>query len=117
MLARTALHHHIPAVFVTDDVRPDQRSLYRVRATSTAVATHALPVPGPQRYGESYKVVSIDAEAKVARLACGSEIAYDALINTAPLDITLRWLGQPKWADTLSHRRAITACFGCSAIL
>ena len=71
-------------------------------------------MPGPQRYGESYKVVSIDAEAKVAKLACGSEIAYDALINTAPLDITLRWLGQPKWADTLSHRRAITACFGCS---
>ena len=57
-----------------------------------------------QKYGEGCKVVSLDAEAKTARLATGAEIQYDALINTAPLDITLRWLGQPKWADTLSHR-------------
>jgi protoporphyrinogen oxidase len=59
-----------------------------------------------QRYGEGNRVVSLDAESKTARLACGEEIQYDALITTAPLDITLRWLGQPKWADTLSHRRA-----------
>ena len=59
-----------------------------------------------QKYGPDYRVVSLNAEAKVVRLACGTEIQYDALITTAPLDITLRWLGQPGWAATLSHRHA-----------
>ena len=49
-------------------------------------------------------MVSLDKDAKVATLANGQSIQYDALISTIPLDITLRWLGQPKWADTLSHR-------------
>jgi hypothetical protein len=31
------------------------------------------------------------------------QIAYDALISTIPLDVTLRWLGQPEWADGLQH--------------
>ena len=60
----------------------------------------------PQKYGPDFRVVSLDAEAKVARLACGTEIQYDALVSTMPLDTTLRWLGQPQWAATLSHRRA-----------
>ena len=59
-----------------------------------------------QRYGEEHRLVSLDAEAKVARLASGAEVAYEALVTTQPLDTTLRWLGQPKWADALSHRRA-----------
>ncbi len=45
-------------------------------------------------------------DAKVATLANGQSIQYDALVSTMPLDITLRWLGQPDWADTLSHRWA-----------
>ena len=71
----------------------------------------------PQMYGEDFRVVALDAEAKVARLACGTEIQYDALVTTQPLDITLRWLGQPEWADTLSHRRAaltlLLPCYRC----
>ncbi|BDA50044.1 hypothetical protein COCOBI_15-1720 [Coccomyxa sp. Obi] len=56
-----------------------------------------------QRYGEEYAVVSLDKDAKVATLANGQSIQYDALVSTMPLDNTLRWLGQPEWADTLSH--------------
>ncbi len=63
---------------------------------------HALPVL--QKYGEEYTVMSIDKEAKVATLACGQKIQYEALVSTMPLDLTLHWLGQPKWADELSHR-------------
>ena len=62
----------------------------------------ALPVS--QKYGEEYMVMSIDKEAKVATLACGQKIQYEALVSTMPLDLTLHWLGQPKWADELSHR-------------
>ena len=61
-----------------------------------------------QRYGEDYAVTSLDKDAKVATLANGQSIQYDALVSTMPLDITLRWLGQPDWADTLSHRWATT---------
>ncbi len=57
-----------------------------------------------QRYGEEYAVTSLDKDTKVATLANGQSIQYDALVSTMPLDITLRWLGQPEWADTLSHR-------------
>ncbi len=60
----------------------------------------------PQKYGPDFRVVSLDAGAKVARLACGTEVAYDALVSTQPLDATLTNLGQTAWADTLSHRRA-----------
>ena len=31
------------------------------------------------------------------------QVAYDALISTIPLDITLRWLGKHEWADGLQH--------------
>ncbi len=46
-----------------------------------------------QRYGEDYAVTSLDKDAKVATLANGQSIQYDALVSTMPLDITLRWLG------------------------
>lgn len=51
-------------------------------------------------------MANLDKEAKVATLANGHSIQYDALVSTMPLDITLRWLGKPEWADTLSHRHA-----------
>ena len=57
-----------------------------------------------QKYGEEYTVVGIDKEAKVATLASGQKIQYEALVSTMPLDLTLHWLGQPKWAEELSHR-------------
>ena len=62
----------------------------------------ALPVL--QKYGEEYTVTGIDKEAKVATLACGQKIQYEALVSTMPLDLTLHRLGQPKWAEELSHR-------------
>ena len=95
-------------VFIQPSVERHRAVLLRdIAAGDGANKRMLLPVPG-QRYGEGYRVLSIDAEAQTAKLACGTEIHYDALINTAPLDITLRWLGQPKWADTLSHRQGIT---------
>lgn len=59
---------------------------------------------GSQRYGEDYTVTGLDRKAKVATLASGAKIQYEALVSTMPLDLTLVWLGQPKWADELSHR-------------
>lgn len=70
-----------------------------------------------QRYGEEYAVVSLDKDAKVATLANGQSIQYDALVSTMPLDITLRWLGQPDWADTLSHRWGHHSAFGSSTCI
>jgi len=59
-----------------------------------------------QKYGEEYTVAGIDKEAKVATLANGMKIQYEALVSTMPLDLTLHWLGQPEWAEELSHRLA-----------
>ena len=49
-------------------------------------------------------MVALDADAKVATLSSGARVRYDALVTTQPLDLTLRALGQPAWADQLSHR-------------
>lgn len=54
-------------------------------------------------YGTENAVTSIDKDNKMVTLACGRKIAYDALISTIPLDITLRWLGKSEWADGLTH--------------
>jgi hypothetical protein len=53
-------------------------------------------------------VVNIDKDEKIVHLANGQTIQYDALVSTMPLDITLQWLGQKEWAETLSHR--CTSC-------
>ena len=57
-----------------------------------------------QKYGEDFELTGIDKEAKVATFKSGHKVQYDALISTAPLDITLTWLGQQKVADRLEHR-------------
>ena len=31
------------------------------------------------------------------------QVAYDALISTMPLDLTLGWLGKSEWAEGLTH--------------
>jgi hypothetical protein len=49
-------------------------------------------------------VVSLDKECKVATLANGLKVQYEALVSTMPLDLTLHWLGQTQLADELSHR-------------
>ena len=56
-----------------------------------------------QVFGESNAVTTIDKDNQTVTLACGRKIAYDALISTIPLDITLRWLGKDEWADGLTH--------------
>lgn len=54
-----------------------------------------------QSYGQT--LVGLDQEKQIAKFADGRQIAYDALISTVPLDITLRWLGKPELADGLQH--------------
>jgi len=54
-----------------------------------------------QRYNA--EVTEIDKEGKIVTFADGRRIAYDALVSTLPLDITLRWLGRPQLADGLTH--------------
>jgi len=56
-----------------------------------------------QHYGPACAVEAIDAAAKVVTLTGGKRVAYDSLISTIPLDITLRMLGKPEWADGLTH--------------
>jgi hypothetical protein len=56
-----------------------------------------------QHYGSQCSVTAIDAEAKTVTLASGQKVQYNSLISTVPLDITLRMLGKPEWADGLTH--------------
>jgi hypothetical protein len=56
-----------------------------------------------QVFGADKAVTNIDKDAKVVTLANGRKIAYESLISTIPLDITLRWLGKSEWADGLTH--------------
>lgn len=58
-------------------------------------------------------MVSLDKDAKTATLAGGRKIRYEALLSTMPLDLTLQWLGQQKWAAELSHRCAPCAHVFC----
>ena len=54
-----------------------------------------------QRYNQT--VVNIDKDSKEVTLSTGAKIQYNSLISTLPLDLTLRWLGKPEWADGLQH--------------
>ena len=54
-----------------------------------------------QKY--NMNVNSIDPEAKIVTFSNGQRIAYDALISTIPLDITLNWLGREKLASGLHY--------------
>lgn len=57
-----------------------------------------------QRLGSGSKVVSIDKDAKLVSLADGSQLQYESLLTTMPLDLTLQWLGKSDWAAELTHR-------------
>ena len=61
-----------------------------------------LPVE-KQHYGQQCTVTALDAGAKTVTLAGGQQVQYNSLISTMPLDITLRMLGKPEWADGLTH--------------
>ena len=54
-------------------------------------------------YGKGNEVRSIDAAKKELTLASGHVLGYDKLVSTMPLDIVLRKLGKPEWADGLTH--------------
>lgn len=54
-------------------------------------------------FGADKAVTNIDKDAKTVTLADGRKIAYESLISTLPLDITLRWMGKGEWADGLTH--------------
>ena len=56
-----------------------------------------------QFYGPGNAVVSLDTSAKQVTLASGAKLGYGSLISTVPLDITLRMLDKPAWADGLTH--------------
>lgn len=74
--------------------------------TRGPLPTHASPTPTqpvPQRYGPGQEAVAIDKEAQVVTFADGRKVAYESLISTIPLDLTLRWMGKPEWADGLTH--------------
>ncbi|GBF94912.1 hypothetical protein Rsub_08155 [Raphidocelis subcapitata] len=62
-------------------------------------AVAALLPDERQRYNA--RVVSIDADARVARLAGGRAVRYGKLLTTLPLDATLTWLGRGEWAEGL----------------
>ncbi|KAL4428432.1 hypothetical protein ABPG75_002521 [Micractinium tetrahymenae] len=66
--------------------------------------------PERQRYG--CQLAGLDKDKQVATFADGRQVAYDALISTIPLDITLRWLGQSEWADGLQHSSSHIIGFG-----
>lgn len=63
-----------------------------------------------QRLGSGSKVLSIDKDARTVSLADGSQLHYESLLTTMPLDLTLQWLGKPDWADELTHRWAVLTC-------
>lgn len=54
-----------------------------------------------QKYNQT--VTTIDKDNKVVKFSDGSSIQYNSLLSTLPLDIVLRWLGKPEWADGLQH--------------
>ena len=56
-----------------------------------------------QFYGPGNAVTSLDTKAKQVTLASGAVLGYDSLISTIPLDVTLRMLDKPEWADGLTH--------------
>ena len=53
--------------------------------------------------GAGSSVTAVDADAKTVTLASGATVAYQSLISTMPLDVLLRMLGKPEWADGLTH--------------
>ena len=59
--------------------------------------------PARMHFGGGNAVKAVDADAKTVTLASGATVAYESLVSTMPLDILLRMLGKPEWADGLTH--------------
>lgn len=56
-----------------------------------------------QRYGPDNSVTHIDKDAKTVTFRDGRKLAYDTLLSTIPLDITLGWVGRPELASGLQY--------------
>ncbi len=69
--------------------------------TCVCVRAYVCVCVPSQRYGQT--VANIDKDAKTVTLSDGKTIQYNSLLSTLPLDIVLRWLGKPEWADGLQH--------------
>ncbi len=63
----------------------------------------ALLPAARKHFGARNAVAAVDADAKRVTLASGATVSYDSLVSTMPLDLLLRQLGQPEWADGLTH--------------
>ncbi|KAL6769868.1 hypothetical protein ACKKBG_A32675 [Auxenochlorella protothecoides x Auxenochlorella symbiontica] len=66
-------------------------------------AVAALLPAERQRYGPAQTVTSIDKAAKTVTFRDGRKLAYDTLISTIPLDISLGWLGRDDLAKGLQY--------------
>ncbi len=56
-----------------------------------------------KHFGARNAVAAVDVDAKCVTLASGTTVSYDSLVSTVPLDLLLRQLGQPEWADGFTH--------------
>jgi len=54
-------------------------------------------------YGPGNHMTALDMEAKVATFKDGTQVKYESLLSTVPLDITCRMIGKDEWADGLTH--------------
>ena len=63
----------------------------------------ALLPPERKHFGSAIAVTAVEANKRCVTLANGQTVAYDSLVSTMPLDILLRMLGKPEWADGLTH--------------
>lgn len=63
----------------------------------------ALLPPERQRYGKNNSVVNIDKDAKLVTFQDGRKVAYETLLSTIPLDITLDWIDRPDLARGLQY--------------
>jgi len=84
------------AALVTQQSARTQHTAYPP-TTKPSTPTHQPQ----QRYNQ--RVTAISKEAKTVTLASGEVVAYEKLLTTLPLDITLRWLGKAAWADGLVY--------------
>ena len=65
------------------------------------LVSHASLLLSLQRYNKT--VTNIDKDAKTVSFTDGSKIAYNSLLSTLPLDLTLGWMGKSEWANGLQH--------------
>ncbi len=63
----------------------------------------ALLPAARKHFGAGNAITAVDADAKCVTLASGASVTYDSLVSTMPLDLLLRQLGKPEWADGLTH--------------